>query len=668
MLTTTTLITAFLWPAAADDGLAVLKKEDAVKPSELVYRHWQRQVHQAMDRRRKTIEKLEDAEGIRTYQKRMKAFFARKLGGFPRRSPLNARVVGKLDGDGHRIEKIIFESQPGHHVTATLYLPKSKPPWPGVVVASGHSRTGRMAGYNQRFGIIMARHGMAALCYDPIGQGERSQILDKNGKPRFRSTTTEHFLIGVGSILVGRNTARYRIWDGMRCIDYLSSRDDIDSKRIGFTGCSGGGTLTSYVMALDDRVTCAAPACYLTTFRKLVDTIGPQDAEQNIFGQLAYGMDHPDYVLMRAPRPTLISATTKDFFDIRGTWDNFRQCKRIYTKLGHPERVALVEGSGGHGVPMSNLNAIARWMQRWLLERDHYFQEKEIPTRPTNDLLCTPKGQVLQLAGEKSVFQLNKERAESLSRLRKASRDAELRRAIRQRAGIRPLKALPKPEVKSRGSVSRDGYRIDKLLIERKDGVPLPALRFVPKEPNGTTCLYLHGEGKHVDARPGGAIDKLVRRGDTVLAIDLSGIGETRHSKSAGQLGDWKNFYMAYLLGKSYVGLRAEDILIAARYATAKNGSGKRAARLRLVAIGEAAIPALHAAAVEPGLFDRVKLQRMIPSWSRIVADPAPVNQLVNTVHGALEVYDLPDLIRLAGRESVTVEQSVDAQGRPLKE
>ena len=217
---------------------------------------------------------------------------------------------------------------------------------------------------------MLARHGMAALCYDPIGQGERSQILTADGKPQFTSTTQEHTLIGVGSILVGGNTARYRVWDGMRAIDYLASRPDIDAKRIGFTGCSGGGTLTSYVMALDDRVACAAPSCYLTTFRRLIETIGPQDAEQNIFGQIALGLDQPDYVLLRAPRPTLISSTTGDFFDIQGTWDNYRQAKRIFGRLGYPERVDLVEAEGGHGVQPANLIGITRWMRRWLLGKD----------------------------------------------------------------------------------------------------------------------------------------------------------------------------------------------------------------------------------------------------------------------------------------------------------
>ncbi len=282
------------------------------------------------------------------------------------RTPLNARTVRTIDADGYRIECVIFESQPNHHVTANLYLPDSSVPVPGVVVSSGHSRTGKTADYNQRFGIMMAKHGMAALCFDPIGQGERSQMLDADGKPQFEGTTTEHFLVGVGSILVGRNTARYRVWDAMRAIDYLSSRTEVDPQRIGFTGCSGGGTVTSYVMALDDRVACAAPACYLTTFRHLIDSIGPQDAEQNIFGQIAFGLDHPDYVLLRAPRPTLISSTTGDFFSIAGAWENYRQAKRVYARLGFPEKVDLVEVEGPHGVHPQNLAAIAQWMKRWL--------------------------------------------------------------------------------------------------------------------------------------------------------------------------------------------------------------------------------------------------------------------------------------------------------------
>src|SRR5271168_2731173 len=166
----------------------------------------------------------------------------------------------------------------------------------------------------------MATTGLAVFCYDPIGQGERLQLIDDNRKPGIKGSTSEHTMVGIGAMLVGQSTAGYRIWDGIRSIDYLTSRPEIDAGKIGCTGNSGGGTLTAYLMALDDRIVAAAPSCYITSLERLFATIGPQDGEQNIPGQVAFGMEHADYVTMRAPRPTLILCATKDFFDIQGSW------------------------------------------------------------------------------------------------------------------------------------------------------------------------------------------------------------------------------------------------------------------------------------------------------------------------------------------------------------
>ena len=216
-----------------------------------------------------------------------------------------------------------------------LYLPEGKPPFPGVLVPCGHSANGKAAETYQRICILLAKNGMAAFCYDPIGQGERIQKLDADGKPAIREgSTTEHTMAGIGALLVGRQVASYRIWDGLRALDYLAGRPEIDPARLGCTGNSGGGTMTAYLMALDDRIAVAAPSCYITSLERLFATIGPQDAEQNITGQVAAGMDHADYVTMRAPKPTLLSVGTRDFFDIQGSWDTFREVKLLYGRLG----------------------------------------------------------------------------------------------------------------------------------------------------------------------------------------------------------------------------------------------------------------------------------------------------------------------------------------------
>ena len=290
----------------------------------MMARYLQRQAQQRFEQWRKQYEKLKTPEQIAAYQKRLREQFLEAIGGLPERTPLKPQVTGTVQRDGYRVEKIIFESQPKHYVTALLFLPDAerfKPPYPGVIVPCGHAAKARATRRTRRWAASAGpqRHGGPGLRPDRPGRARpdaSATAADASGaRPR-------HTMVGVGSILLGRNTARFEIWDGMRAIDYLQSRPEVDPERIGCTGNSGGGTQTTYLMALDDRIRAAAPSCYLTGFdAAALDTIGPQDAEQNIFGQLAFGMDHADYLMMRAPSPILICAATQDFFDIEGTWD-----------------------------------------------------------------------------------------------------------------------------------------------------------------------------------------------------------------------------------------------------------------------------------------------------------------------------------------------------------
>lgn len=660
-----TLMLAMSLCGAEAEDLRCLQPRDGQPAATWFYADLQRQAFAALDQRQAAYEQLKTADQIREYQRKLREVFLQQLGPLPERTPLNARTVDTLQADGYRIEMVIYESQPQHHVTANLYLPDAAgsptPPYPVVLVSSGHSRTAKAAGYNQRLAIALVTHGIAALCYDPLGQGERSQILDADGQPQFSGTTAEHFLVGVGSILVGTNTAKYRVWDAIRGIDYVASRPDLDPQRVGFTGCSGGGTLTSYVMALDDRVRVAAPACYLTTFRKLIETIGPQDAEQNIFGQLALGLDHPDYVLLRAPRPTLISASTGDYFDIQGTWDNFRQAKRIYTRLGAPEQVDLVEAEGPHGVQPENLRAIVRWMRHWLLNQDEVAIPETIAVREESELLCTERGQVLRLPGERSVFDLNAElEATSLAERRKTLWEqkppSEMLESVRQLIHARPPAELGVPEFEEVGRVDRDGYHIDKFVLTTATGVSLPGLTYHPQEPRQETYLYVHEAGKQGDGEPGGAIERLVREGHVVVAVDLRGTGELGPEKVDPQLGDWKSFYLAYLLGQSLVGLHTEDILLARNFVAYYKTSPDKPRRVHVIGVGRHGIPVLHAAALAPDLFASVTLRQPPPAWSAILSDAAPRGHLTNTVHGALGVYDLPDLERTVGADKLRIE------------
>lgn len=653
-------------PVRAEDLSVVPKDQGKIVPVEMMQRYLTALADEALARRRGEYEKLKTPDECRAYQARLRKFFVEQLGGFPERSPLNARIAGTDQRDGYRVEKVLFESQPKHLVSGLLYLPNVAPPYPGVIVPCGHSANGKAAEAYQRVSILLAKNGIASFCYDPIGQGERLQILPREGQAAY-SSTVEHTLVGVGSILLGTNTARYRVWDGMRALDYLASRPDIDPQRLGCTGNSGGGTLTSYLMALDDRIACAAPSCYLTSWEKILEKAGAQDAEQNIHAQIAFGMNHADYVMLRAPQPTLMCVATRDFFDIDGAWDSFRQAKRFYGRLGRPECVELVEADEVHGFTRPLREGATRWMRRWLLDEDDAIVEGEFAVASDEQCRVTPAGQTLLVEGARSVFDLNADWLARLESQRKQSplEGAALRDAARRLAGIRKLSELPAGEPLDFGLIERKGYEIRKLVVRMDVNIALPTLLFTPSGKFSEVVVYAHGEGKHVDAVPGGPIEQLVLQGKGVAAIDVRGLGETHHSRDTAKGFDehfdaeWKNWFLSYMLDRTYVGMRADDLLVVAKsFADAKF-------TVHLVGIGEAGVPALHAAAVEPDLFASVTLRRTLASWADVVRSPEAKRQLTNCVHGALRAYDLPDLVAsLKGK--ITIEEPVDARQRPI--
>lgn len=611
--------------------------------------------------RAQAYDALKTPEDITAYQQKLKDFFLTQLGGFPERTPLNARTVEQGERELFRFEKVIFESRPNHFVTALLYLPKTAAPWPGVIVPCGHSANGKANETYQRISMLLAANGMAALCYDPIGQGERYAYLKEDGKAEFGSTL-EHTLLGIGAILTGTNTAAYRIWDGMRAIDYLQSRDEIIKDKIGCTGNSGGGTLTSYLMALDERIVCAAPSCYLTSFDRLLNTIGAQDAEQNIFGQIAFGMDHADYIHMRAPRPTLMCTATQDFFDISGSWDTFREAKRLFTRLGYAERVDIIEYDAEHGFSQPLREGAARWMSRWLLEQDRVIVEPEFQVFTDVEALCTPKGQVMLMENAVSVLDLNAQRGAELKAKRDTFRTQNDDNTFREKvqALIGHQEGAGIPEVVELASFGTDGTKYETFLIKPEPGIVLPAILATPGNFNGTYTLALHESGKSAAFEAGGIAGELLDKGDSVLAVDLRGMGETHGAQNPASWSDyigsdWQDFFAAYLLGRSVVGMRVNDICSVVSWLKARAGDGNV---LHLIATGSVTVPALHAAALHPGLFQNIVLQNGIPSWDEVVKTPRAKNQLINAVHNALSWYDLPDLVALIPKDTIEIQNA----------
>src|SRR2546423_1302494 len=360
---------------------------------------------------------IEDVNRRRTY---LREQMLEDLAAFPARTPLNARVSGVLERRGFRIEKIIFDSQPPFYVTANLYLPTTgRPPYPAILFPLGHERGGKTNPIWQQMLASLATKGFVALTWDPIGQGERLQIYDEDlRESKVGDSTVEHTVVGTQCMLTGDHVARYTIWDGMRALDYLLSRKEVDPARVGLTGNSGGGTHTAYIATLDDRIKVAAPSCYITSWNLMLRTIGPQDGEQVFAWWLQDGIDYPDYLYAFAPKPYLVLSAIRDYFPIAGARETFAEAANAYEAIGAKDKVGMFEADDGHGYNKGRRLAAYDWFARWLNGAEDKNPEPDIEMSTPEELRATPTGQVATSLGGERVFTLDQKRLEQAERTR----------------------------------------------------------------------------------------------------------------------------------------------------------------------------------------------------------------------------------------------------------
>ncbi len=591
---------------------------------------------------------------LRRHQRKLREEWIASFGGYPKRSPLNARVTGVVPREGYRIEKILFESQPGLFVTAHLFVPAEgparKPPYPGILISCGHSGEGKsLAGY-QRGAVLAALDGFATLIFDPIDQGERLQLSGKNAPANVHG----HNVTGVSAMLLGWNTARFRIWDGMRALDYMQSRKEIDPRRIGVMGNSGGGTLSSCIMALDDRIGSGAPSCYITSFTELCDRCGPQDAEQNFYGQLAFGMNHTGFLLARAPSPVCINAAHDDFFPFAGTRKTFATAREVYNRFGWGERVAMIDLPGPHGWQEGARRGSVQWMRRWLkndaaalpLDLDRLrkisaeFDEKRVDTGIVKEeAWVTESGQVRDLPGARSVYDIMREELTQIEKRRKAPAKNQLRDIVRTAAAIRAADKIP--FTRSVISVKEHaGIKEIRHVFALPSGIRLPAVSLLPDNHSAAPVLLVSGDGKSNQVC---TAEQYLASGHPVMAVDIAGTGEIggfKHTFYGSKHQDEGVAQMLYLLGKSLVGMRAEEIIACARSHAEACGN-----KPVIICAGTSVIvAAYHAYAAEPQLFSRIDTISSLPlSWSEVIRQ-ADRYSFSECVQNALRHYDWTEL------------------------
>ena len=633
-----------------------------------------------LEERRQQIARLSSREEIARRRAYIREQMLRDLGGLPERTPLNARVVGVLDREGYKVEKIILESQPHFYVTGNLYLPLTgQPPYPAVLFPLGHERDAKAHEAWQKMLGTLARRGYVAFAWDPIGQGERVQLYDPDLEAgKISGSTSEHTIVGIQCLLLGDSVARYTIWDGMRALDYLLSRKEVDPARVACTGNSGGGTHTAYLSALDDRIKVAMPSCYITSWRRLLESIGPQDAEQCLPPWIGQGLDHGDFVLAFAPKPFLILSAIRDFFSISGTRETYQEEQHVYSVLGARDKLSQFEADDGHGYTPPRRLAGYRWLGRWLKGQEDDAPEAYVQPASEEELRCTESGQVTVSLGGETVSSLNQKRYEQVRAKRTPLTNpqavATLKNEIQSKVPrVTAYTSLTSPlNVKPFGQIRKEGYRIEKLTYESEPGITIPSLLYVPEngESRMPAVLYVNAHGKTAEANPGGEIDALVHSGCIVLAIDARGWGETGPRDNPEDSRMWNTLFpnfgnamTALLLGKTLVGMRAEDIsrgvdLLAGR-------SEVDAERIYGFGVDAATIPLSHEATLDTRV-KKVVLKGGLVSYESVVMHRISRDMFENVIPGVLKSYDLQDLVAAVAPRPTWIVNARDSMGYRL--
>jgi dienelactone hydrolase len=645
---------------------------------DLLRQHLNEEAFRLLDEREAQIAGLRTAADWRQRQASVRHTLERLLGPFPERTPLNARVTDKVDRQGFRVEKVVFESRPGFHVTGCLFVPEQMDtPAPAILNPIGHTDIAFRAESYQTLILNFVRKGFVVLAYDPPGQGERLQYFDPAlGQSRIGGSTREHSYFGRQCFLTGRSPGHYFAWDGIRAIDYLLTRPEVDPRRIGVTGISGGGTQTVYIAVLDDRVAAAAPTCYITSFRRLLESIGPQDAEQNLLHGLDAGIDHADFLEVRAPKPALVVATTRDFFSIQGARETCAEVAGAYAALGAPEAFGLVEDDHGHGYTPRTREALYRFFQQ-ALELPGNPRDEPVEYLDGSELTVTETGQVSTSLSGESVFSLNRvEAVEHLGALRARRTDLsrhlpEALEAARRLSGYVPPDAggegpasSGEPGTFFLGRLHHDAGAIEKVVLPSEGACIVPALVLVPPSAvageRHPAAVLLHPDGKGSAAADDSVALALARQGWIVLLPDLSQTGELA-SAEAGRRVEFETA----LLGRGLPGIRAGEIVQAVRYLQSRPDT--RPDGILVAAWGELGPALLHAAAFEPAI-ERVALIDAPLSWQGIVLDREYETSFGATVPGALASYDLPDLAASFAPRPLAAFNPIDHRNRALED
>jgi len=622
-----------------------------------------RRLESIREKREAELAALKTPADWKARQQRTRARLPEFFGEWPARTPLNAKIVGKLDREKYTIEKVIFESQPNYYCTANLYVPKGrKLPAPGILFTCGHAADGK--GYHlyheSCLGLVLK--GYVVLGLDPTGQGERSEYFDPQTlKPLVALTVSQHHYMGRPAWLVDWSLSGSRTWDCIRAVDYLCSRPEVDKDKLGASGNSGGGQMALLITAVDERIKVCAAA-------------HPGGSMENSY-LLGQGLIDKEVMSLIAPRPCRW-IVGKDSGEEPGHRRRMEDMQRFYEGLGVDKNLTEMDiVQGVHDMKQPKRESAYEWMNRYFHKEEEGKAEPPLRPEEVKTLWCTESGCTFKSLGGESGQTINAKRAE---RMYKPEPDtAKLRTRVAKRIGLTMPQARDATPCRAVGTFGADGFTAEKIALVSEEGIEVPSLLMKPQTAGATKPLIIHASDKGKPTRPDApcAALALVRDGHTVLSIDVRGVGETDRSppvkltKYTGYTPlQWRRDCMAIGcpgFGTTMLALRSFDVIRAIDFAKSRDDLKGR--KIVLVGEGLGGLWALIAAAYD-GRPDGVVTVGTLASYKLALNSHYYNVWNYFWLPGALRDFDIPDLARLAASKKQLWIDPVDALAERLDE
>lgn len=607
------------------------------------------------------------------WQQRVRKSFLRSLGPFPKKTPLNAKVVGKLDYKNHAIEKVIFESRPKFFVTANLYIPKNvKLPAPAVLFASGHSDMAKACEVYHLACLDLVEEGFVVFAFDPVGQGERMSFKEGEVDFYIKNPCFEHGLFGHKLTLLGYNLANIMQWDGIRALDYLLTRREVIKDKIACIGNSGGGTHTAYQMVADPRLAAASPNCYITTREAWLDLgMNWADAEQHQHGCIADGVNHSDFLAAFAPKPLCVQAAIRDSFPIAGARTAVRRAKSFYKALGAERNCAIFEADVEHGLCKEFRENITCFLAYHLQGRRIQFRETARLEKPGN-LQCLASGNVRRLKG-RGLADIIRDEARKIKNGRPQGRGAL----------VKKIKSLFRKELSSRffeweyrKTYGEYRYDICRYNVKSETDITLPVHLFLPKDELGNVMqkdrifIFIGPAANEGGLKYHSLQRQLVERGYVSLTADLRGWGQVKADMDltgeAAYLTEdmYYEFYYSSL-GESLLGNRLRDLFAVFRFIAARKKDHKLPQKLVIIGQDSSAWVAALAGVLSTRVVALV-CGGFLPSYDLLFERNEYRIPLDIFTFGVYPAYDMPDMLDAFAPRKVLIHSAVDEMARPM--